>query len=99
MSQHLFLRAYMAGIVIPTALSFVIYLAAIAGFPLYKLPPVPNATVFNVIIFPLVVITNLWGFWNGVRAVMTRRLPLGIHGALLPILNFALGYAVIRATN
>jgi hypothetical protein len=89
----------MAGIVTPTVLSFAVYLVAVAGYPLFSLPPVPNASVFNVIIFPLVVITNLWGIWNGLYAVLPRKLPLAVHGALLPILNFGLGYAVMRISE
>ena len=86
----------MAGIVPPTAMSLVVYVLMTLGHSLFALqfPPVEN-----VIIFPLVVIPNMWGIWNGIRAVMTKRLPLATHGALLPIINFALGYAVVRTAN
>src|SRR3982750_1797180 len=96
MSQHLFLRAYMAGIVPPTALSLLVYVLMTLGHSFFALqyPPVES-----VIIFPLVVVPNMWGIWNGIRAVMRRRLPLALHGALLPIINFGLGYAVMRGTD
>ena len=99
MSQHLFLRAYIAGIVPPTAMSLLIYLVLYLLALSHSLITVRLPPVENVIVFPLVVIPNMWGIWNGIRAVMTRRLPLAIHGALLPIINFALAYVMIRTTN
>jgi hypothetical protein len=94
MSQHLFLRAYMAGIVPPTIFSLIVYLGMTVGHSFFsmQLPPVER-----FIIFPLVVVPNLWGLWNGLRAVMRRRLPLAMHGALLPIINFAIGYPAALA--
>jgi hypothetical protein len=96
MSQHVFLRAYMAGIVPPTALSLLIYLVMTVGHSLFAmtLPPVER-----FIVFPLVVVPNLWGLWNGLRATMRTRLPLAVHGALLPILNFLLGYVAAQAMH
>jgi hypothetical protein len=96
MSQHLFLRAYMAGIVPPTIFSLIVYLGMTVGHSFFsmQLPPVER-----FIIFPLVVVPNLWGLWNGLRAMMRRRLPLAIHGALLPIINFALGYLAALVMN
>src|SRR4051812_33138810 len=96
MAQHIFLRAYMAGIMPPTALSLLVYVLMTLGHSLFsmQLPPVES-----VIIFPLVVVPNMWGIWNGIRAVMRRRLPLAVHGALLPIINFGLAYATLRVTN
>ena len=86
----------MAGIVPPTALALIVYVFMTLGHSLFamQLPPVES-----FIIFPLVVIPNLWGIWNGVRAMMRRRLPLALHGALLPIINFALGFAMVRALD
>jgi len=93
MSQHLFLRAYMTGIVPPTVFSLAVYIAISLGHSFFamELPPVER-----FIVFPLVVVPNLWGIWNGVRAVMRRRLPLAAHGALLPIVNFGTGYVSAR---
>lgn len=86
----------MAGIVPPTAMSLVVYVLMTLGHSLFaiQLPPAES-----IIIFPLVVVPNMWGIWNGIRAVMTKRLPLALHGALLPVINFGLGYVMISATN
>ena len=84
----------MAGVVPPTVFALAIYLAINLGHQIFhtQLPPVER-----FIVFPLVVGPNLWGLWNGLRAVMRRRLPLAIHGALLPIVNFAVGYPAAMA--
>jgi hypothetical protein len=94
MSQHLFLRAYMAGVVPPTVLSLAVYLFIMLGHNLFATPLPP---VERIMIFPIVAGPNLWGIWNGVRAVMRHRLPLAAHGALLPVVNFAIGYPLARA--
>ena len=86
----------MAGIVPPTALSLLVYVLMTLGHSLFA---IQLPAVESFIIFPLVVIPNLWGIWNGVRAMMRRRLPLALHGALLPIINFALGFGMVRALD
>src|SRR5262249_34137935 len=47
----------------------------------------------RVIIFPMAVVPNLWGFWNMVRIASgaADRWPIGLHGALLPLLLMPLG--------
>ena len=84
----------MAGVVPPTIFSLLVYLGMTIAHSLFdvQLPPMER-----FIIFPLVVVPNLWGLWNGMRAIMRRRLPLAVHGALLPIVNFALGYPAALA--
>jgi len=84
MSNHPYLRAYMAGISVPTPLLLIaLTLFLIARF-VYNIP-VP---VERVIIFPMAIIPNLFGVWNMVHlATRARtRLPLGIHGAILPFI-------------
>jgi hypothetical protein len=89
MNQHKYLRAYMAGIVVPTI--FLLFVAT--GFCVvryvYNLP-VP---IERVIVFPMAVVPNLWGLWN-MLFVATHgrtRLSTGLHGALLPFLLGPLG--------
>ena len=86
----------MAGIVPPTALSLLVYVLMTLGRSLFSFQP---PAVESFIVFPLVVIPNLWGIWNGIRATMRRRLPLAVHGALLPIINFGLGYVLMRTAD
>jgi hypothetical protein len=84
MSNHPYLRAYMAGIAVPTPLLLVaLTLFSIARF-VYNVP-IP---VERVIIFPMAIIPNLFGVWNMLHLASRShtRLPLGIHGAFLPFI-------------
>ena len=60
MNNHPYLRAYMAGIAVPTPLLLVaLTLFSIARF-VYNVP-IP---VERVIIFPMAIVPNLFGVWN-----------------------------------
>lgn len=94
MNQHPYLRAYMAGISVPTPfLLVVLTLFSLARF-LYDVP-VP---IERVIIFPMAVIPNLWGLWNMLHLALRShtRLPLGIHGAILPFILAPAGFLLGR---
>jgi hypothetical protein len=95
MNAHPYLRAYMAGISVPTPLLLVgLTLFSIARF-VYNIP-VP---VERVIIFPMAIVPNLFGVWN-VLYLASRshtRLPLGIHGAILPFILTPAGFFLARA--
>jgi hypothetical protein len=87
--NHRYLRAYMAGIVAPTAF----LLVALGIFCLARFVfrvPVP---IERVIVFPMALIPNLFGAWNMLYAALPphRRVPIGIHGALLPFILVPLG--------
>ena len=89
MNQHSYLRAYMAGITVPTAfLLVVLAVFCVARFAYHV--PVP---IEHTIIFPMAVIPNLFGVWNMLYLRSRRRLPIGFHGALLPFLILPLGFA------
>jgi len=97
MNKHPLLRAYLAGICVPT-----IFLVIVAtGFTLlrhfYNFP-VP---LERVIVFPMAVVPNLWGLWNILFLVSHERLhlPLGVHGALLPLLLAPLGLFAASLVN
>lgn len=89
MNKHPYLRAYMAGIVVPT-----IFLLVVAtGFTILRYVyniPVP---IERVIVFPMAVAPNAWGLWNVLFVAWRRRmrLSLGLYGALLPFLFAPLG--------
>jgi|ERR1700749_3030498 ABC-type sulfate transport system permease subunit len=89
MNQHTYLRAYMAGIVVPTI--FLLFIAA--GFTIMRYVynvPVP---IERVIVFPMAVAPNLWGLWNIFFVASHERthLSIGIHGAILPLILAPLG--------
>jgi len=89
MRPHPYLRAYMAGIVVPTAFLLVVMTAfAIARFVFHI--PVP---IERVIVFPMALIPNLFGAWNMLHVALMpgRRLSLAVHGALLPFVLLPLG--------
>ncbi len=90
MKDHPYVRAYMAGIAVPTPL----LLIPLSAFVLARLAygfPVP---IERIIIFPMAIVPNLFGIWNVLHLVTRSRthLPLGIHGALLPFLLAPLGF-------
>lgn len=103
MSNHPYLRAYMAAISVPTPLLLVALTLFFMARFVYNIP-VP---VERVIIFPMAIIPNLFGVWNMLHFASRGRthLPLGIHGAILPFIiapgGFVLGRSlgILHATH
>src|SRR5271157_4180165 len=106
MRTHPYLRAYMAGIAVPTLLLLAI-MTVYAYFHFYFEVPsqfiveMPARPLERALVFPMAVVPNIWGFWNILYlAVRSRvRLSLGFHGALLPALLFPGGIALARALD
>jgi hypothetical protein len=97
MNRHPYLRAYMAGIVVPTLVVLVgVVVFSIARYA-YNFP-VP---IERLMIFPMTVVPNLWGLWNIVFLASHARthLSIGVHGALLPLLLGPLGLLLMHALN
>ena len=95
MNAHPYLRAYMAGITVPTLFLLVVMTGLlIAGHA--HAAPVP---VERVIVFPMAVVPNLFGAWNMLylRLTKRRRISIGFYGALLPFV--LLPIAVTMATS
>lgn len=97
MNRYPYLRAYMAGIVVPTPL----LLLALAGFVVCRCIYYVPIPIERVIVFPMALVPNLWGLWNMLYLALRRRpyLALGIHGALLPFVAMPLGFAGARALD
>jgi hypothetical protein len=95
MSAHPYLRAYMAGIVVPTVFVLVIFAVFCVARFVYDV----DVPIERIIVFPLALVPNLWGLWNllYVSRHSHRRLPLGLHGAVLPVLvtPLAVGGAMV----
>ena len=89
MTQHTYLRAYMAGIVVPTIFLLLAATAFTMARYVYNVP-VP---IERVIVFPMAVVPNLWGLWNILFIASHARthLPIGVHGAILPLIIGPLG--------
>ena len=105
MRAHPYLRAYMAGIVVPTL--FLLLVVAVSAFQRYyfEVPnqfviPMPSAPLARAYLFPMAVVPNAWGAWNMLFLALSnrwpRRLPLGLHGALLVLLLIPGGVALAR---
>jgi hypothetical protein len=91
MNTHRYLRAYMAGIVVPTVVvAFAIIVFFVARHVFHV--PIP---IERVVIFPVGLVPSLFGLWNMFYARLStgRHLPLGLHGALLPLILIPLGMA------
>jgi hypothetical protein len=97
MCKHPYLRAYLAGIAIPTAFLLAIMTAYTIDRYAYDMP-VP---IERVIVFPMAAVPNAWGLWNLVYVafLQKRHVPLGLFGAALPLLLVPGGYLVARLLN
>lgn len=92
MSTHPFLRAYLAGIFLPT-LVLPLLLTAFILLRIVIQVPVP---IERVMIFPMAAMPTLFGLWNMLFLSLHTRThhPIGLHGAVLPLLIAPLGALV-----
>lgn len=97
MSNHLYLRAYSAGIALPTMFLLIGLSVFIIARFVYHVP----APIERLLVFPMALVPNLWGVWNMLYARLGpgHRLPLGIHGAVLFFLVAPAGLMVARALD
>ncbi len=94
MNKHPYLRAYLAGIGVPT----VFLLVAMTGYTIVRYVynvPIP---IERVIVFPMAAVPNAWGLWNVLyRAFLApRHISLGLFGGALPLLLAPSGYLIAR---
>jgi hypothetical protein len=92
MNSHPYLRAFLAGAFVPTlilplVLTVFIVVRLVLRFPV----PIERALVF-----PMALVPSLFGIWNMVwlASHLRTHLPIGFHGALLPIFIAPLGALV-----
>jgi hypothetical protein len=97
MTGHPYLRAYMAGVLLPSWVLLIVVAVLLAGHFMGSVP----AHVERVIVFPLAVVPNLWGLWNllYVSQEMHRRVSIGVFGALLPVVLGPVGVALASALD
>ena len=89
MNSHPYLRAFLAGVFVPTLVLPVM----LCGFVLARLVlhvPVP---IERGLVFPMALVPALWGLWNMLWewSHPATHLPLGLHGAFLPLLLLPTG--------
>ncbi len=97
MRSHPFLRAYMAGVLLPTWFLPIMLTAFLIAHFTGHVP----AGLERAIVFPMAVVPNLWGIWNALYVALglRERLSLGIFGALLPVLLVPAGIALATALD
>jgi hypothetical protein len=89
MNTHPYLRAFMAGILVPTlVLPLLLIVFIVLRFGMQITFPIERGLVF-----PMALVPALWGLWSMLWLWSHERthLPLGVHGALLPLLMVPAG--------
>ena len=89
MNRHPYLRAYMAGIALPTAVFLIPFFLSQFVFPAPQ-------EMQRALIFPLALIPNAFGLWNMLYVRLERHWHhhTGPHGAVLPFFIAPFGYLI-----
>ena len=84
MNSHPYLRAFLAGAFVPT----LILPVALTGFIILRLVMQVPFPFERGLVFPMAIVPSLWALWNMLWLGSRDRthLPIGIHGAFLPLL-------------
>lgn len=92
MRSHPYLRAYMAGVLLPTWFLLIVLAAFLIAHFTGHVP----AGLERAIVFPMAVVPNLWGIWNVLYVALglRERVSIGIFGASLPVLLVPAGLAL-----
>lgn len=101
-----YLRAYMAGIVVPTLFLLVVMTVDAYHRYYFEVPNqfvlgLPAAPLERAILFPMAIVPNVWGAWNMLYLRIRHRVrwSLSVHGSLLPLLLIPGGAALARALD
>ena len=106
MRSHPYLRAYMAGIVVPTL--FLLVIMTINAYQRYYFEVssqfvlgFSSAPLERALLFPMAIVPNVWGLWNMLHLALKSRarLPLGLHGALLIVILAPAGVVLARTLD
>jgi hypothetical protein len=89
MTPHRYLRAFLAGIFVPT----LILPCLLVFFIVFRLALQAPYPIERGLVFPMALVPALWGLWNILWewSRPATHLPLGIHGAILPLLLMPAG--------
>ena len=106
MRPHPYLRAYMAGVVVPTLFMLPVLVVLASHRYYFEVPnqfviPLPSAPLERAVVFPMAIVPNVWGLWNMLHLAVRGRMPLslGLHGALLPLVLMPGGVLLTRALD
>jgi len=89
MNTHPYLRAFMAGTLVPT----LVLPLLLGAFLVLRVGMQVSFPIERGLIFPMALVPALWGIWNILWQCSRERthLPVGVHGAFLPPLMVPLG--------
>ena len=92
MNTHPYLRAFLAGVFVPTLVLPLI----LTGFIILRLILHVSVPIERGIIFPMAIVPCLFGLWNmlWLASHLRTHLAIGVHGALLPIVMAPIGAVV-----
>lgn len=95
MTSHPYLRAYMAGVAVPTLIMPLLLFTYIIARFVFQVP-VP---IERGLVFPMALVPNIFGLWNMFyqRRHFTGPVNIGLHGAILPFLILPCGYGIARS--
>ena len=97
MQGHPYLRAYMAGVLLPTWFLLIVLVSYLFAHSRGLLP----AGIDRAVVFPMAVVPNVWGIWNVLYVALglRRRVSIGVFGAPLPALLVTAGLALEAALD
>ncbi|MFZ0743416.1 MAG: hypothetical protein WAM85_03375 [Terracidiphilus sp.] len=89
MNTHPYLRAFLAGAFVPT----LILPLMLAGFVVVRLGLQLPFPIERGLVFPMALVPSLWALWNmlWIGSHARTHLPVGLHGAVLPLLLMPAG--------
>lgn len=89
MNTHPYLRAFMAGTLVPT----LVLPLLLTAFLVLRVGMQVSFPIERGLIFPMALVPALWGLWNILWEWSRERthLPVGLHGAFLPLLMVPVG--------
>ncbi len=92
MNTHPYLRAFLAGILVPT----LVMPLFLIGFIVLRLCLQISIPIERGLVFPMALVPGIWGLWNMLwqGSHPSTHLSLGLHGAVLPFLLLPLGTLV-----
>jgi len=99
MKPHPYLRAYMAGVAVPSVFLLFVFCA----FCVVRFGYNPAFPFERIIVFPLALVPAIWGVWNMVYLALRGhhgpRYTLGLHGAVAPLLLVPAALLIMRAID
>jgi len=92
MKMHPYLRAFLAGAFVPTLVLPVL----LTVFIIVRLVLQCQVPIERGMVFPMALVPSIFGLWNmlWLKSHGTTHMPLGLHGALLPLIGAPVGASV-----